>query len=83
MVHNDASIPRSGGNPSRAPMGSNRQAEPQWSLRRNPIHFVRAEAMSSHTRLTGDGVDPEGPPIEMAMAYGDIGPGTMAAFGIE
>jgi len=41
-----------------------------------------AEAMSSHTRLTGDGVDPEGPPIEMAMAYGDIGPGTMAAFGI-
>jgi CoA:oxalate CoA-transferase len=41
-----------------------------------------AEALSSHTRLTGDGVDPEGPPIEMAMAYGDIGPGTMAAFGI-
>lgn len=41
-----------------------------------------AEAMSSHSRLTGDGVDPEGPPIEMAMAYGDIGPGTMAAFGI-
>lgn len=41
-----------------------------------------AEAMSSHTRLTGDGVDPEGPPIEMAMSYGDIGPGTMAAFGI-
>jgi CoA:oxalate CoA-transferase len=41
-----------------------------------------AEAMSSHTRLTGDGVDPDGPPIEMAMAYGDIGPGTMAAFGI-
>jgi len=41
-----------------------------------------AEAMSSHTRLTGDGVDPDGPPIEMAMALGDIGPGTMAAFGI-
>ena len=41
-----------------------------------------AEAMSSHTRLTGDGVDPEGPPIEMAQAYGDIGPGTMAAFAI-
>ena len=41
-----------------------------------------AEALSSHTRLTGDGVDPDGPPVEMAMAYGDIGPGTMAAFGI-
>jgi crotonobetainyl-CoA:carnitine CoA-transferase CaiB-like acyl-CoA transferase len=41
-----------------------------------------AEALSGHTRLTGDGVDPEGPPIEMAMAYGDIGPGTMAAFGV-
>jgi crotonobetainyl-CoA:carnitine CoA-transferase CaiB-like acyl-CoA transferase len=41
-----------------------------------------AEAMSSHTRLTGDGVDPDGPPIEMAMAYGDIGPGTMAAFAV-
>ena len=41
-----------------------------------------AEAMSGHTRLTGDGVDPDGPPIEMAMAYGDIGPGTMAAFGV-
>ncbi len=41
-----------------------------------------AEAMSGHTRLTGDGVDPEGPPIQMAMAYGDIGPGTMAALGI-
>lgn len=41
-----------------------------------------AEAMSGHTRLTGDGVDPEGKPIQMAQAYGDIGPGTMAAFGI-
>ena len=41
-----------------------------------------AEAMASYTRLTGDGVDPDGPPIEMAMALGDIGPGTMAAFGI-
>lgn len=41
-----------------------------------------AEAMSGHTRLTGDRADPEGPPLEMAQAYGDIGPGTMAAFGI-
>ncbi len=41
-----------------------------------------AEAMSGHTRLTGDGVDPNGPPIEMAMAYGDLGPGTLAAMAI-
>jgi CoA:oxalate CoA-transferase len=38
-----------------------------------------AEAMSGHTRLTGERADPEGPPIEMAQAYGDLGPGTMAA----
>lgn len=41
-----------------------------------------AEAMSGHTRLTGDRVDPEGPPIEMAQAYGDLGPGSLAAMGI-
>jgi crotonobetainyl-CoA:carnitine CoA-transferase CaiB-like acyl-CoA transferase len=41
-----------------------------------------AEAMSGHTRMTGDGVDPEGPPIEMAMAYGDMGPGSLAAMAI-
>jgi CoA:oxalate CoA-transferase len=41
-----------------------------------------AEAMSGHTRLTGDGQDPEGPPIGMAQAYGDLGPGTMAAMSI-
>lgn len=38
-----------------------------------------AEAMSGHTWLTGERADPEGPPIEMAQAYGDLGPGTMAA----
>jgi len=38
-----------------------------------------SEAMSGHTRLTGDRLDPEGPPIGMAQAYGDLGPGTMAA----
>ena len=37
-----------------------------------------AEAMSGHTRLTGERFDPEGPPVEMAQAYGDLGPGTMA-----
>ena len=41
-----------------------------------------AEAMSGHTRLTGDRLDPEGPPIGMAQAYGDLGPGTMAAMTI-
>jgi len=40
------------------------------------------EAMSGHVRLTGDMVDPEGPPLEMAQAYGDLGPGTMAAMAI-
>ena len=41
-----------------------------------------AEAMSGHTRLTGDMQDPEGPPRGMAQAYGDLGPGTMAAMSI-
>ena len=41
-----------------------------------------AEAMSGHTKLTGERADPEGPPIEMAQAYGDLGPGTMAAMAI-
>ena len=41
-----------------------------------------AEAMSGHTRLTGERSDPDGPPIEMAQAYGDLGPGTMASMAI-
>jgi CoA:oxalate CoA-transferase len=41
-----------------------------------------AEAMSGHTMLTGERADPEGPPIEMAQAYGDLGPGTMATMAI-
>lgn len=41
-----------------------------------------AEGMSGHTRLTGDRVDPKGPPIPMAQAYGDLGPGTMAAMSV-
>ena len=41
-----------------------------------------AEAMSGHARLTGDMANPEGPPLEMAQAYGDLGPGTMAAMAI-
>ena len=45
-------------------------------------YAVIAEAMSGHTRLTGDRADPEGPPLEMAQAYGDLGPATMAAMTI-
>jgi CoA:oxalate CoA-transferase len=41
-----------------------------------------AEAMSGHTRLTGENYDPEGPPFDMAQAYGDLGPGTMACMAI-
>ncbi|MFH1180736.1 MAG: CaiB/BaiF CoA-transferase family protein [Candidatus Bathyarchaeota archaeon] len=41
-----------------------------------------AEAMSGHTMLTGENADPNGPPIEMAQAYGDLGPGTMAVMAI-
>ena len=41
-----------------------------------------AEAMSGHTRLTGERANPEGPPIEIAQAYGDLGPGTMACMAI-
>ena len=40
---------------------------------------VVAEAMSGHTRLTGDLADPSGPPLNMAESYGDLGPGTIAA----
>jgi CoA:oxalate CoA-transferase len=43
---------------------------------------MTAEAMSGHTKLTGERHDPEGPPIEMAQAYGDLGPGTMACMAI-
>lgn len=41
-----------------------------------------AEAMSGHSRLTGDKVDPEGPPIEMAQAVGDLGPALFASMSI-
>jgi CoA:oxalate CoA-transferase len=47
--------------------------------RERPSFAMIAEAMSGHTRLTGDEVDPNGPPIEMAQAYGDLGPGLYAA----
>ena len=47
-----------------------------------PCFAPIAEAMSGHSRLTGDEVDPNGPPIEMAQAYGDLGPGLFAAMSI-
>jgi crotonobetainyl-CoA:carnitine CoA-transferase CaiB-like acyl-CoA transferase len=50
--------------------------------RERPCFAPIAEAMSGHTRLTGDGVDPNGPPIEMAQSYGDLGPGLFAAMSI-
>jgi len=47
-----------------------------------PSYAPIAEAMSGHTRETGDRVDPDGPPIAMAGAMGDVAPGTMAAMSI-
>jgi len=47
-----------------------------------PCFAMIAEAMSGHTRLTGDEVNPQGPPIEMAQAYGDLGPALYAALSI-
>ena len=41
-----------------------------------------AEAMSGYQRLNGDGVDPNGPPVPAAEAYGDLGPGLWAVFSI-
>ncbi|MHA2394629.1 MAG: CaiB/BaiF CoA transferase family protein [Promethearchaeota archaeon] len=49
---------------------------------KRPAYASIVEAMSGHTRLTGDIADPEGPPIQIAQAYGDLGPGTMAAMAI-
>ncbi len=45
-------------------------------------YAVFAEAMSGHTRMTGDLIDPQGPPREMAMALGDMVPGSLAAMAI-
>lgn len=47
-----------------------------------PCFAPIAEAMSGHSRLTGDKVDPNGPPIEMAQAVGDLGPALFAAMSI-
>ncbi|MFB0543913.1 MAG: CaiB/BaiF CoA transferase family protein [Candidatus Bathyarchaeia archaeon] len=44
-----------------------------------PAYAVIAEAMAGFTRSQGDRVDPDGPPISMTGAFGDLAPGTMAA----
>jgi CoA:oxalate CoA-transferase len=49
---------------------------------RLPAYAVIAEAISGHTYLTGKRHDPEGPPISMAGALGDLGPAMYAAFSI-
>ena len=42
-------------------------------------YAVISEGMAGFTRAQGDRVDPEGPPIAMTGAFGDLAPGTMAA----
>jgi CoA:oxalate CoA-transferase len=41
-----------------------------------------AEAMSGHTFQTGESADPEGPPLNMSGAIGDLGPAMWAASSI-
>jgi len=41
-----------------------------------------AESMSGHIFQTGESADPEGPPLGMAGAYGDLGPALWAASSI-
>lgn len=41
-----------------------------------------AEAYSGHLRATGDRANPDGPPLNIAGAFGDVAPGTMAAMSI-
>ena len=45
-------------------------------------YAVIAEAMSGHSYATGKQHDPDGPPITMAGALGDLGPAMYAAFAI-
>lgn len=47
-----------------------------------PSYASIAEALSGHTRLTGDLTDPNGPPLPTANAYGDLAPALWAALSI-
>ena len=47
-----------------------------------PSYAAIAEAMSGHTYGTGKNHDPDGPPISIAGALGDLGPAMYAAFAV-
>jgi len=47
-----------------------------------PSYATVAEAMSGQSRMLGDQVNPDGPPLNSAQAYGDLGPGLFAALSI-
>ena len=49
---------------------------------KNASYAVIAEAISGHTYSTGKNYDPDGRPINMAGALGDLGPAMYAAFAI-
>ena len=49
---------------------------------RNASYAVIAEAISGHTYSTGKNYNPDGRPINMAGALGDLGPAMYAAFAI-
>ena len=44
-----------------------------------PSYAVVAEAIAGYARSMGERIDPNGPPINMVGAFGDLAPGTMAA----
>ncbi len=50
--------------------------------RSRPSFAPIAEATSGHLFQTGESADPEGPPLGMAGAYGDLGPALWAASSI-
>lgn len=50
--------------------------------RDRPSFAPLAEAMSGHTLQTGESADPEGPPLNMSGAIGDLGPAMWAASSI-
>lgn len=47
-----------------------------------PSYASIAEAITGFTRAQGDVVNPDGPPVSMTGAFGDLAPGTMAAMSI-
>jgi len=49
---------------------------------RRPSYATVAEAMSGQSRMQGEQANPDGPPLNSAQAYGDLGPGLFAALSI-